>query len=69
MRYLVFLTLISCASACTFNKRESKISLLNNGYENILIVIRNDVPESFEIIDRIRTLFTDASFLLFNATR
>jgi calcium-activated chloride channel regulator 3/4 len=55
--------------ACTFYKKESKINLLNNGYENILIVINNDVPENFEIIDRIRSLFTEASSLLFNATR
>ena len=54
---------------CTFYKKESKISLLNNGYENILIVINSDVPESNEIIERIRTVFTEASLLLYNATR
>ena len=55
--------------ACTFYKKESKINLLNNGYENILIVINNDVAENFEIIERIRSLFTEASSLLFNVTR
>jgi hypothetical protein len=54
---------------CTFYKKESKIELLNNGYDNIIIAINNDLPENFDIIDRIRTVFTEASALLFNATR
>ena len=68
----LFILLIGCiyiVNCCTNYKRESKVSLLNNGYENILIAIEDDIKESRELIDRIQTVFTDTSRLLFNATK
>ncbi|XP_013401735.1 calcium-activated chloride channel regulator 1-like [Lingula anatina] len=45
------------------------ISLVNNGYEGLLIAIREDVSESEALITRLKEVFTDVSSRLFSATR
>lgn len=65
---IFFLNFYLLVNTCSFYKRESKINLLNNGYENILITIDNSINENKELIDRIKFEITHASALLFNAT-
>ncbi|XP_060591062.1 calcium-activated chloride channel regulator 1-like isoform X2 [Ruditapes philippinarum] len=43
---------------------------LNNGrYEDVYIVIQDSIEENLELLDRIKDVFTDASKLLFTATK
>ena len=54
---------------CSSFKTRGGIELDKNGYTNILIAIDENVPENHDLIDRIKTTFTDASRLLFNVTK
>lgn len=71
MKFFIVFTLLfsSCVHTCTFYKKESKINLLNNAYENVLIALNNDLSENYEIVNRLKYLFTEASAFLFNVTR
>ena len=45
------------------------ISISNNGYQNILVAVADRVEPNNEIIERIKTIFTEASAFLYEATR
>ena len=45
------------------------IKIQNNGYKDVLIAIGDKVPEDSSLIDKIKEVFTDASALLYTATR
>lgn len=46
----------------------SKIRLVNGGYERVVIAIGEDVEENLELIERIKTVFTEVSAFMFSAT-
>ncbi len=66
---IVFSTLASTVQSCSSYKTSSKIQLEKNGYKNILIAIGEDVAENYDLIDRIKSAYTEASSLLFNVTK
>ena len=66
---VIFCLFTEPVSSCSSFKTKSKIELDKNGYTNILIAIDENVPENHDLIDRIKTTFTDASKLLFNVTK
>nr|XP_014351299.1 PREDICTED: calcium-activated chloride channel regulator family member 3-like [Latimeria chalumnae] len=47
----------------------TKLELVNNGYDGVVIVISPRVPENPSLIDKIKEMVTDASSYLFRATR
>lgn len=47
----------------------SKIRLVNGGYERVVIAIGEDVPEDLELIERIKTVFTEVSAFMYSATK
>ncbi|XP_022080609.1 epithelial chloride channel protein-like [Acanthaster planci] len=49
--------------------RPSSIRLVNNGYTGIVVAIHSNVPESDELIERIKYMFTEGSKYLYEATR
>ena len=53
---------------CVFNTN-SKSTLSENGYMNLVVGISPDVPESSDVIDQIKHLMTEASRELLIATR
>lgn len=69
---LIFLFITSqilpCQTCSNF-KTSTKIQLDKNGYKNILIAIAEDVAEDYQLIERIKSTFTEASELLFNVTK
>ena len=69
VQFFIVLQIVSNASTCSSFKKGSRINILNNGYENILIAIDDEVKENLEIIKNIKNSFNQASALLFNATR
>ena len=64
----ISIEILPCQSCSNF-KTSTKIRLDENGYKNILIAIADDVEENYELIERIKTSFTEASELLFNVTK
>lgn len=66
---LVLLSFLSFNEACTSFKREDRIRIRRNGYTDVTVGIQDDVEENPELIERIKEAFTQASELLFNATK
>ena len=66
---LIATTLVGTVQSCSSYKTSSKIQLEKNGYKNILIAIGEDVAENYELIERIKSTYTEASSLLFNVTK
>ena len=66
---IIVATLVSTVQSCSSYKTSSKIQLEKNGYKNILIAIGEDVAENYDLIDRIKSTYTEASSLLFNVTK
>ncbi len=67
--FIVVAALAGSVKSCSSYKASSKIQLEKNGYKNILIAIGEDVAENYELIERIKTTYTEASSLLFNVTK
>ncbi|WAR27522.1 CLCA1-like protein [Mya arenaria] len=57
--------LVILLTVCGFT---SAIVLKDNGYEDVHIVIHDSVVENWELVERIKKVFTDASQHLFEAT-
>ena len=66
---ICFNLLVVPIQSCSSYKTSSKIRLEKNGYKNILIAIGEDVEENYELIDNIKSAYTEASSLLFNVTK
>ncbi|XP_060081392.1 calcium-activated chloride channel regulator 1-like [Ylistrum balloti] len=49
--------------------KKHEIQLVDNGYTGLKVVISDKVPETAGLVDRIKTAFTDASSLLYSATK
>ncbi|XP_041373494.1 calcium-activated chloride channel regulator 1-like [Gigantopelta aegis] len=49
--------------------RPTAIKLENNEYTNVLVAIHEDVPEDKNLIDKIKTMFTEASSYMYTGTR
>ena len=47
----------------------AKLELVDNGYEGVVILIKDTVKEDPDLIDSIKEVFTEASSVLFNATK
>ncbi|KAM8930989.1 calcium-activated chloride channel regulator 1-like [Pelodytes ibericus] len=52
-----------------YSARESLARLKNNGYEDIVIAISPNIPENPKIIEKIKTILTDASTYMLQATK
>ena len=53
----------------SFSTSYEKAVLSENGYEDILIAISPEIQEDGQIIENLKTLFTEASKELYEATR
>jgi hypothetical protein len=69
MKHVFLLALIGIVGCCTLYKRDTRINLLNNGYENILVSISDDISENSGLLDDLKNAFIEASDYLFNVTR
>jgi hypothetical protein len=71
MKHFILLAVLigDLVNCCTLYKRESRINLLNNGYENILIAIDDGISENANLISDLKEAFVEASEYLFNVTR
>lgn len=49
--------------------KPSSVKLVNNGYEGVVVAIRDDVPESEHLIQEIKGTLINASTYLYQATR
>lgn len=45
------------------------MTLTNNGYNNLVVAIGEDVPEDSSLIEQIKTVMTNASAYMYTATR
>ncbi|XP_076808247.1 calcium-activated chloride channel regulator 3A-1-like [Clavelina lepadiformis] len=68
---LVNLSFSLCVLACFKGAivSSSIVTISNNGYSGLLIAINPEVPESSELIDAIKEVWTDASKALYTATK
>ena len=47
----------------------ASLELIDGGYRNLLIAISDRVPDTPELIDRIKTVFTETSRFMYQATK
>lgn len=66
---LIMHTVFRATDACTNFKKDTKIRIRRNGYTNIIVGIEEGVEENVELIEKIKQTFTQASELLFKATK
>ena len=63
------LFILSVAVVSTESCGKSSVTLVNNGYREVLVGISEKVEEDPQLIVRIKEIFTEASQFLYEATR
>ncbi|KAK3586501.1 hypothetical protein CHS0354_033524 [Potamilus streckersoni] len=64
MKNVIFVLLMSYSTRVF-----SKLELINNGYEGLFVVIGSEVQENYILVRKIKDIITNASRLLFSATK
>ena len=66
--FIYSLILMSLALICEGCGRGA-IKIQNNGYKDVVVAVGDKVAEDSHLLDRIKQVFTEASALLYSATR
>nr|XP_002739811.1 PREDICTED: calcium-activated chloride channel regulator 4-like [Saccoglossus kowalevskii] len=61
--------ILACTMYTVDSVSNSRVTLVNNEYHDIVIAIEENVPEDLALLDKIQEVFTDASAFLCEITR
>ena len=67
--FITSLFILSVAVVSIESCGKSSVTLVNNGYREVLVGISEKVEEDPQLIVRIKEIFTEASQFLYKATR
>ena len=67
--FITSLFILSVAVVSIESCGKSSVTLVNNGYREVLVGISEKVEEDPQLIVRIKEIFTEASQFLYEATR